>query len=56
MVGSAFFGLGWGLVGLCPGPAIVLFPFYITPISLIFFPSLLLGMSLVNYYENIQEK
>jgi uncharacterized protein len=22
MVGSALFGVGWGLVGLCPGPAI----------------------------------
>jgi uncharacterized protein len=22
LVGSALFGLGWGLVGLCPGPAI----------------------------------
>jgi len=22
MVGSALFGIGWGLVGLCPGPAI----------------------------------
>ncbi len=24
LVGSALFGLGWGLVGLCPGPALVL--------------------------------
>jgi uncharacterized membrane protein YedE/YeeE len=23
VVGSAMFGVGWGLVGLCPGPAIV---------------------------------
>lgn len=23
MVGAALFGVGWGLVGLCPGPAIV---------------------------------
>ena len=22
IVGAAFFGIGWGLVGLCPGPAI----------------------------------
>jgi len=23
VIGSAMFGLGWGLVGLCPGPALV---------------------------------
>jgi hypothetical protein len=23
LVGSALFGMGWGLVGLCPGPALV---------------------------------
>jgi uncharacterized protein len=23
VIGGAFFGLGWGLVGLCPGPALV---------------------------------
>jgi uncharacterized membrane protein YedE/YeeE len=23
LIGSAFFGVGWGLVGLCPGPALV---------------------------------
>ena len=22
-VGSAMFGIGWGLIGVCPGPAIV---------------------------------
>lgn len=26
IVGSLLFGIGWGLAGLCPGPAIVLLP------------------------------
>ncbi|MBN8993049.1 MAG: YeeE/YedE family protein [Rhizobiales bacterium] len=25
--GAALFGIGWGLVGLCPGPAVVMLPF-----------------------------
>lgn len=25
--GAAVFGIGWGLVGLCPGPALTLLPF-----------------------------
>ena len=26
IIGAAFFGVGWGLVGLCPGPALVDLP------------------------------
>jgi uncharacterized membrane protein YedE/YeeE len=24
MIGSALFGIGWGMAGICPGPALVL--------------------------------
>lgn len=27
LAGAAIFGIGWGLVGLCPGPALTLLPF-----------------------------
>ena len=48
IIGSIFFGVGWGLVGLCPGPAIsslVLFE----PITLIFLVAMYLGV-LANKY------
>ena len=39
LVGSAFFGIGWGVGGLCPGPSIALilsspFPLIIFVISM----------------------
>ena len=41
LVGSAFFGIGWGVGGLCPGPSIALilsspFPLIIFVISMFF--------------------
>jgi uncharacterized membrane protein YedE/YeeE len=45
IVGSAIFGIGWGLSGLCPGPAIA--DFAIKPRSaLIFVAAMLLGMAI----------
>ena len=43
--GAVIFGLGWGLVGLCPGPALVIFPLGFWQAS-IFVASMLVGMSL----------
>src|SRR5690348_14027414 len=40
MVGAAIFGVGWGLAGLCPGPALVLLGTYDTG-ALIFLPALI---------------
>lgn len=49
--GSAIFGIGWGLVGICPAPAIALLPFGYWQASL-FFAAMLGGMWL--YHVGIQ--
>ncbi len=43
VIGSSLFGLGWGAVGLCPGPAVVAATTGSTPI-LIFFAAMAAGM------------
>lgn len=43
--GAAIFGLGWGLVGYCPGPAIVSLG-AATPGALLFCASMLMGMAI----------
>lgn len=42
LVGSTVFGLGWGLSGLCPGPALILLT-TLDPRALIFIAGLILG-------------
>lgn len=43
--GSTLFGIGWGLAGICPGPAIVTLSAGMAP-ALIFVISMLFGMML----------
>jgi len=51
VTGAALFGVGWGLVGLCPGPAIT--ALVIAPeAALIFFVSMLVGMTSVRTLQN----
>ena len=45
--GAALFGVGWGLVGICPGPAIAGLAFGLTE-SVIFVVALLVGAGLAN--------
>jgi len=51
VVGAAIFGVGWGLVGLCPGPAVA--ALVIAPnVALVFFMSMLAGMAGVRIVQN----
>lgn len=43
VTGSAVFGLGWGLSGFCPGPALTALPLA-APGTLVFVPALLAGI------------
>nr|WP_309503725.1 YeeE/YedE family protein [uncultured Roseovarius sp.] len=43
LTGSAIFGIGWGLGGFCPGPALTALPMAATG-TLIFVPFMLVGM------------
>lgn len=45
LLGAAIFGVGWGLGGYCPGPAVVSVASG-APGALIFFAAMLVGMSL----------
>jgi len=46
--GSALFGIGWGLVGICPGPAIVALSFGKWEIA-VFIIAMMAGMALYNF-------
>ena len=48
VTGSALFGIGWGLVGLCPGPAIVALSFGKWEIA-VFIAAMMVGMALYNF-------
>ena len=47
MVGSAIFGLGWGLAGICPGPALLLLS-RADRGAIVFAAALVAGMVLAN--------
>lgn len=50
-LGASIFGLGWGLAGICPGPAILTCYLY-CPQILAFFVSLLTGLYIENYFDS----
>jgi len=43
LIGSALFGVGWGIVGLCPGPAIAALATF-NPIVIVFLVSMAAGV------------
>lgn len=45
LMGAALFGVGWGLVGLCPGPALTALPLGLWQVF-VFVASMLAGMAL----------
>ena len=50
LAGSALFGIGWGLVGLCPGPAIASLAYF--NLDIVWFAlAMLVGMQLVGFIE-----
>lgn len=48
VVGAAFFGLGWGLGGLCPGPAIMQAPIFTIDVHMLWLPFFILGQFMAN--------
>lgn len=51
--GSALFGIGWGLAGICPGPALVLLGAGV-PKALVFVAGMLAGMVLFEVLERVR--
>lgn len=45
VTGAALFGIGWGLVGLCPGPALTIVPLGLWQ-AFVFVAALLAGMAI----------
>ena len=54
IAGSAIFGIGWGLVGFCPGPAVTALPLAAEG-TLIFVATMLTGMAASKYLLNRQD-
>ena len=55
VLGSLVFGVGWGLAGFCPGPAIVSLGTG-NPKALVFVLAMLVGMALFEFAENKTQK
>ena len=55
ILGAALFGLGWGIVGICPGPAVVNLASF-DPMALIFMVAMILGAYLGRLLQRFQER
>lgn len=54
LVGPAIFGLGWGLSGLCPGPALTSLSLGNSAV-LVFVPAMLVGMTAARWLARRQD-
>lgn len=50
IVGGLIFGIGWGMIGICPAPALVLVGKGVWQ-GFIFVAAMLVGMKLVNFWQ-----
>jgi uncharacterized membrane protein YedE/YeeE len=55
VVGAALFGIGWGLVGLCPGPALESLA-TLSPGIIAFVAAMAVGMALHDVWQKLQPK
>ena len=53
MIGSALFGCGWGLAGLCPGPGLVGLA-KASASNTVFVGSMVTGMALAKLYQRVR--
>ena len=55
LIGSALFGIGWGIAGICPGPGIV--NLVTLKIEAFYFVlSMIMGMLLFHFTKSVWEK
>jgi uncharacterized membrane protein YedE/YeeE len=54
IVGSALFGIGWGVAGFCPGPALVALGMGEVK-ALVFVAAMLAGMGIFELFERRRE-
>ena len=50
ILGSSMFGIGWGMIGLCPGPAISSIAF-LQPLSILFIISMMSGFYFTKFIK-----
>lgn len=51
IVGAVCFGLGWGIGGLCPGPAIAMFSVFSLQVHVVWLGCMIFGQQIANVLE-----